>query len=61
MRMVIYRRGEEIYAYSYKPYKWFEAMECCMSHGLNEDLSLTLNEAGSVCKAMENGNGDTAT
>ena len=54
-----YRRGYESYVYLYNKDQWFEAMECCMTHGLDDRLSITKDEAGWICKIMEDGNGDT--
>ena len=56
-RMLIYKRHREIYAYSFNYDQKFAAMEVCMKHGLDDDLDITLDEAGSLCKIMENSYG----
>ena len=52
-RMLIYKRRGEVYAYSFNHGKKFEAMEVCIKHGLDDDLDITLGEAGSLCRIME--------
>ena len=56
---VYYRRGPEAYVYLYGRDQWFDAMECCMTHGLDDRLSITVDEAGWICKIMEDRNGNT--
>lgn len=52
-RILVYRRRSEIYSYSFDYKKKFAAMECCIKHGLDDDLDITLNESGSLCRIME--------
>lgn len=51
--MLIYKRHREVYAYSFNYDQKFAAMEVCMKHGLDDDLDITLNESGSLCRIME--------
>jgi len=59
MLAVYYKRGGESYIYTYPPDRWFDAMECCIAHGLDDQLSITVDEAGWVCRIMEDKDGDS--
>jgi len=56
-RILIYKRHHEVYTYEFNYEKKFAAMEVCIKHGLDDDLDITLGEAGSLCRIMEDSYG----